>query len=176
MFFNGQFNSNKRRFDYDTKTYLFQNFLLIFTLLFVFNGCTQRLIDYTIISSKQMNMKVNESARGQRVEGKDGIYWLLFIPFGIPNLKEACDEAIESVGSGYDALIDGVVYTEFWWVFFTGYNGYKVQGTPIKSLHIKAALLEQGKDVEVVMKNIIYHSSTGKSNDETIRNIPIIVR
>jgi hypothetical protein len=150
--------------------------LSLLLVLLVFNGCSQRVIDFTIISSKQMNMKIDDSGKGTRVEGKDGAYWLITIPLGVPNLKEAVDRAIESAGPGYDALIDGVVYSEFWWAIVTGYSGYRVEGTPIKSAKIMADLIKEGKDVNLAMKNVIYHSSIGKSNEEALKNLPVIVR
>jgi hypothetical protein len=150
--------------------------LSLFLVLFLFDGCTQRIIDFTVISSKQMNMKIDDSGKGDRVVGKDGVYWIISIPLGAPNLKEAVDRAIESAGPGYDALIDGVVYSEFWWAIITGYSGYKVEGTPIKSSKIIAELIKEGKDVNVAMKNVVYHSSLGKSNEEALHNLPVIVR
>lgn len=150
--------------------------LSLLLVFLVFNGCTQRIIDFTIISSKQMNMKIDESGKGERVVGKDGVYWITFIPLGIPNLKEAVDRAIESAGPGYDALIDGVIYAENWWAVVTGYNGYKVEGTPVKSSKIIAELIKEGKDVDLAMQNIVYHSRLGKSNEEALKNMPVIVK
>ena len=124
------------------------------------NGCTQRLIDFTIISSKNVAMKVDKSAT--RVHGKDEVVVFL-IPFGIPNLKEAVDRAIESAGPGYDALIDGVV-SQYNYHFIVGVMGFKVEGTPIKSSEIESISAS---------KNILYHSFSGVSNEETLRRIPI---
>lgn len=148
--------------------------LLAGLLLFLLGGCSQRVLDFTVISSKQMEMRVKEIGKGDRVEGKDGVYWFLFIPLGVPNLKEAVDRAIESAGPGYDALIDGVIYSQNYWYVITAYNGYKVEGTPIKTSELKAALLKDGKDVDMAMKGVLFHSSLGLSNDETIANLGII--
>lgn len=94
---------------------------------------------------------------------------------GRPNLKEAVDNrAIESAGSGYDALIDGVIYSEFYWYIITGYSGFKVVGTPIKTSQLKAELLRNGEDVDLAIKQVLFHSSLGISNEETIRNIGIV--
>ncbi|MEK7477511.1 MAG: hypothetical protein AAB152_17965 [Candidatus Coatesbacteria bacterium] len=86
-------------------------------------GCSQRIIDFTVISSKNINLPV---ARGSsRVTGEDCKI------FGRPELKGAVDRAIESAGTDYDGLVDGVLY------FKTGFLGlmhcYTVEGTPINS-------------------------------------------
>jgi hypothetical protein len=143
-------------------------------VFFLLGGCSQRVLDFTIISSKQMEMRVKETGRGNRVEGKDGVYWFLFIPLGVPNLKEAVDRAIESAGPGYDALIDGVIYSQNYWYVITAYNGYKVEGTPIKTSELKAELFKDGKDVGLAMKDVLFHSSLGLSNDEAVANLGII--
>jgi hypothetical protein len=140
----------------------------------IFGGCTQRIIDFTVISSKQMEMRIQDTGKGNRVEGKDGVYWVLFIPLGTPNLKEAVDRAIESAGPGYDALIDGVIYSSSYYFILSGYTGYKVIGTPIKTAQLKAELLREGKDVDLAMKRVLFHSSLGISNEEMIQNIGIV--
>ncbi len=131
-------------------------------LLLVLNGCTQRIIDFTVISSKNVTMNVDKTA--QRVQGKDEVV-VFVIPFGVPNLKEAVDRAIESAGPGYDALIDGVV-SYYQYAFIVGVMGYKVEGTPIKTNQIKG--ISAGK-------KILYHSLSGVSNEETLKSIPINV-
>jgi hypothetical protein len=70
-----------------------------------------RLVDFTVISSKNVTLNVDKNAK--RVIGKGF------------TVKGALDAAIEKAGPGYDALIDGVIYN--------GLFRYKVEGTPIKS-------------------------------------------
>jgi hypothetical protein len=148
--------------------------LLAVVALFLLGGCTQRVLDFTVVSSKQMELRVKDTGKGNRVEGKDGVYWLITIPLGTPNLKEAVDRAIESAGPGYDALIDGVIYAQNYWYIITGYSGYKIVGTPIKTSELKAELLKDGKDVGLAMKDVLFHSSLGLSNDEAIASLGII--
>jgi hypothetical protein len=86
-------------------------------------GCSQRIIDFTVISSKNINLPVAHGST--RVTGEDCKI------FGQPMLKGAVDKAIESAGTDYDGLVDGVLY------FKTGFLGlmhcYVVEGTPINS-------------------------------------------
>ena len=62
-------------------------------------SCTQRLFDFTVVSSKNVTLNFKEGGKStKRVEGKGG------------SIKSALDKAIEQAGGDYDALIDGVVY------------------------------------------------------------------
>ncbi len=106
--------------------------VLCISLVFL-TACTVRLVDFTIISTK--NVRVPSTAKGSRVTGEDCIF-VFILPLGQPNMKEAIDRAIESAGPQFDALVDGVVYQEAF-VFLVGQICFKVEGTPINT---KAAI------------------------------------
>lgn len=105
--------------------------LTILSVLMLF-GCTHRMIDFTIISSKNIDLsRAAEFTRGiERVKGKDTAYIILFIPTGAPHLKEAVDRAIEKV-PGAVALVDGVVSHQSWHVLLMGAKSYIVEGSPL---------------------------------------------
>jgi len=110
------------------------SFLLLVAVLTVsFSGCTHRLVDFTIISSKNIPL---EDATGRlkrapnRVKGKDTSHMVLYFPIGFPNMKEAIDRAIEQY-PGAVGLVDGVVKQNSWWAILYGQNSYIVEGTPI---------------------------------------------
>lgn len=79
--------------------------IMIFAFLgcMALTSCSTRLVDFTAISSKQMNLRFDKS-NGKRVEGSKSY----FMSFGY-NLKDALDRALQKAGPGYDLLIDGVV-------------------------------------------------------------------
>ncbi|MFH1673322.1 MAG: hypothetical protein ABIF87_07855 [Pseudomonadota bacterium] len=107
--------------------------VLCLSLVFVSLGCTQRLTDFTVISSKNVDLsRAAEFKRGSaRVEGRDTTYIIIFFPTGIPNLKEAIDRAIEDV-PGAVALVDGVVTFEHWYIpLIFGQQSYVVEGLPL---------------------------------------------
>ena len=124
-------------------------------LIFALSGCTIRLGDFTVISSK--NVKIPTVAKGPRVKGEDCVMVILF-PWGIPNMEEATDKAIQSAGPEYDALVDSVLY----YVnnsFIIGQVCYKVEGTPINT---KASVsMREGS-----VKHVMYHSSRYVSRSE----------
>lgn len=107
--------------------------LLIAGLVFTLTGCTMRLVDFTIISTKNVDLaRAGTFERGKsRVEGKDEIVIIIFVPTGVPNVKEAIDRAIESV-PGAVALVDGVItYKYFYIPYLFGQQTYVVEGTPL---------------------------------------------
>ncbi len=104
--------------------------------LFALSGCATRLVDFTVISTKNQ-IATEGFAKGSRVTGSDCVFVFL-IPLGAPNLKSAIDKAIEGAGPGYDALVDGVVYTKNY-SFLLGQLCYEVQGTPINTRSRAAA-------------------------------------
>lgn len=122
--------------------------MVIVTLVASGSGCTMRLIDFTVISSKNVQVP---KANSQRVEGKDCGAWLLTIPVSTPNMKEAVDKAIESAGGDYDALVDGVLYSEMFTIVIFSQFCYRIEGTPINT-KAKTSMNE------LEGKNVMYHS------------------
>ncbi|HZL10904.1 MAG TPA: hypothetical protein VFC65_12985 [Prolixibacteraceae bacterium] len=100
---------------------------------FLFSSCSYRVLDFTLISTKNVDLSRGASfERGKtRVEGKDMVHLIIYIPLGRPNLKEAVDRAVESI-PGCIALLDGVVYSKFWWIpFLYGQQSITIEGTPL---------------------------------------------
>ena len=93
---------------------------LVFTVAAMFTACTYRIVDFTVISSKNADVK---GKVGKRVKGSDGTVTCMY-----PNMKEALDRAIEQE-PGADALIDGVVYYKYYYFWHT----YEVEGTAINT-------------------------------------------
>ncbi len=109
-----------------------------------FYGCTTRLTDFTIASTKTIELsKVPTFKRGgQRTTGKDTAHIIIFIPLGQPNIKEAIDRAIEKI-PGAVALLDGVIsIRNFYIPYVYGQNSYIVEGTAL----IDPALLAKNSD------------------------------
>jgi hypothetical protein len=92
-------------------------------------SCNQRFMDFTVISSKNVTLRLPDDAKGPRTTGKE------MKMCTSPMLKGAVDKAIENAGPGYDALIDGVISVRN--EFFR--QGYVVEGTPIKTSKLKAS-------------------------------------
>lgn len=96
-------------------------------------GCVSRLADLTVCSTKNIDIKktlhrVDESVRNVGIDKK---HIVLFIPLGIPNMKEATDEAIEK-SPGAVGLSNATVKSGFWWIpYVYGQFWYEVEGNPV---------------------------------------------
>lgn len=113
------------------KKHLLQGILLS-SIIIISYSCSRRVIDFTIISSKNVpiaNQGGNLQKATKRVKGIDSKWSILFIP-GIPDMKEAIDDAIEQY-PGAVALTDGVIYNKGWSCFLFGQNKYIVEGNPL---------------------------------------------
>lgn len=125
-----------------------KNILWLLAVVLLMSSCTQRLIDFTIISSKNVPI-TDKGAEFQkatsRVKGVDSKWSVLFVP-GVPNMKEAIDRAIEQY-PGAVALTDGVVYQKSWTCFLVGQNKYIVEGTPLYPEQHDANPVQKGQEV-----------------------------
>lgn len=133
---------------------------LVGVVFLVMTGCTTRILDFTVISSKNTNIKVKDTAKGDRVSGEDMVGYFI-LPFGQPQIKNAVDRAIEKAGPGYDALLDGVIFYKYNVFLIVGSFGYTVEGTPIKTSQLIVELKSKGVDPEqyFTQHNLVWGSS-----------------
>jgi hypothetical protein len=104
--------------------------LLVLTAI-ISTSCTQRLVDFTIISTKNVDLSRASSfvRSGSRATGEDAKLIIIVFPTGVPSAKEAVDRAIESVPGGV-ALVDGVLTSSFFYIpYVVGENKFVVEGT-----------------------------------------------
>lgn len=92
------------------------------------SGCTIRVADMTVASTKNYNINSNKFVNGKRVTGEDKNPVIIF-PLGIPNVKTAMDNAIQQ-----DKCVVGltdVVVSQLNHSFLFGTFGWRVEGTQI---------------------------------------------
>ena len=94
----------------------------------VFTGCSVRMADMTVASTKNYNLNSNQFVKGERVKGEHKVPVILF-PLGIPNFKTAVDRAIEK--DRCTVALSDVVITQLNQAFLVGQIGYRVEGTQI---------------------------------------------
>lgn len=107
-------------------------FLFVAAFMLLATSCTQRLTDFTVISTKNVpigDRPTDLVKANMRVQGVDKAH-IIIVPFKRPDLKEAIDKAIEKY-PGAVALADGVVKHKSWSVFFYGQSSFIVEGTPL---------------------------------------------
>ena len=85
--------------------------LLVVLLIVLFggSGCSTRVADLTLVSTKNIDLSnaTLDLKKGKRTTGEDCVFVFLF-PFGMPNLKNAIDDALEK-GHG-NIMVDQVSY------------------------------------------------------------------
>lgn len=91
-------------------------FLTIVSLL-LFAGCAQRIGDFTLISTKNVEYSVKYKMVG-RFTGEERVVYFI-IPWGVPNIKNAVDRAIEA---GKGAYLANAVLESYSGLFQIGYN------------------------------------------------------
>lgn len=89
------------------------------------SGCTMRVADMTVGSTKNYNINSAQFVKGDRVKGEDK-YPVIIFPIGIPNVKTAMDNAIEQHRCAV-ALTD-VVVSQLNHSFLFGTVGYRIEG------------------------------------------------
>jgi len=97
------------------------------------SGCTTRIGDLTILSTK--NIPAEVTTIRENVEGKDcANIVLLLIPIGVmnPTIDGAIDDALDKV-PGADALIDVTIKSYAWTVLLFTQQCVTVEGTAISS-------------------------------------------
>jgi hypothetical protein len=125
-------------------------YVVLISTAFTLTSCSIRLVDFTVISSKNVNLNIDRT-QGKKVKGEKayflGIGW---------NIKDAMDKALESAGKEYDLLVDGVVrYGSFPLVATV-----TVEGTAVSTIAMKNKLGEAGFKEWLNGKKISYDKSS----------------
>ncbi|RSZ23649.1 hypothetical protein [Acinetobacter bereziniae] len=97
-------------------------------LVLILSGCSVRMADLTVASTKNYNLNSNKFIKGERVVADDSVPVILF-PLGIPNMKTAMDKAIEK--NKCSVALTDVVITSLNQAFIVGKIGYRVEGTQV---------------------------------------------
>lgn len=127
-----------------------KNLLILALLIGSLTSCSIRLVDFTVISSKNVNLDIDRT-QGKKVKGEKsyflGIGW---------NIKDAMDIALETAGPEYDLLVDGVVrYGSYPLI-----SSITVEGTAVSSKAMKNKLGEAGFKSWLNGKKLTYDKET----------------
>lgn len=108
--------------------------LVLFTAsILLVSGCVTRLGDFTVGSTKNMDIKKTLHRTDETVRniGLDKKYIIIIFPTGQPNIKEAMDEAIEK-SRGAVGLSNVTVKYGWWYIpYIYGEFWYEVEGNPV---------------------------------------------
>ena len=96
-------------------------------------GCTQRLGDLSVVSTRNVTLDrvdLDQLPQVRGITGEDSRWVALCIPLGRPNLKDAVDDALNKGGG--DVMVDVVMHRRNWW-FLIGEDAIQVKGTVVKT-------------------------------------------
>jgi len=100
------------------------------------SACTTRQGSFTMLSTKNVEISRVDLKKvdfTRNVEGKDGRFTLLFIPFGsTPNLEDAVNSCLEA-GNG-DFMTSAVLHSTSWSVILFGWESWTIKGDVGNSL------------------------------------------
>jgi len=101
----------------------------LYLLSLIITGCTTRVADLTLVSTKNIDLMNTQldSRQGRRQKGEDCKFSLLGIPFGLPNLEEAVDRALEAGGG--NIMVDQVTEIKQTWLVIGHQECIVVEGT-----------------------------------------------
>ena len=113
--------------------YRFLKFCLALLMFVSLTGCGFRMGDFTVTTTKNLNIPITKLEKGTRVSGEDCAFKFLFIPIGhvVPDVASATDQALEKEGANF--LLDTVwEYTGTSFILFSQ-ECIKVTGTAVKA-------------------------------------------
>jgi hypothetical protein len=132
------------------------SFAIALTTMLMMSSCTTRLVDFTVISSKNIALNFDKSD-GKRTEGQSMNVFFIGV-----NIKDAIDDALQKAGPNYDMLVDGVLRSKQ----FPFYGGYVVEGTAINSRELQANLGQIGFEQFLAEHNVV--------TPETSEQLPVV--
>jgi hypothetical protein len=109
--------------------------LPLFCACLFLTGCSHNLGDFTLISSKNVNLADFSNAKaeetGEKTRGEDCQHIIVFVPTGVPNMKTAVDRALESKDAYM--LTNARLTSSFFYIpYIYGQEKYIVTGTPVR--------------------------------------------
>ncbi len=152
--------------------------LMVAALVMLMTSCTNRLTDFTVISTKSVpigNQPTELKKADVRVKGVDKKHIVLFFPIGFPNLKEAIDKAIAQY-PGAVALADGVVKSKYMHFLLYGQDSYIVEGTPLYPADLKSNdQTNSNSSVNGSVMRIVHQVNTEKNVTEVAKMYEVSV-
>lgn len=108
--------------------------ILLFTIVgLILTGCSQNLFNFTLVSTKSIELDKLSSLKKstEKAIGEDKASLIIFIPTRMIKIDQAITNTIDAI-PGCVALMDGVVYSKFWWIpYLYGEQKFVIEATPL---------------------------------------------
>ncbi|WP_413997648.1 hypothetical protein ACMDB5_07515 [Flavobacterium sp. W1B] len=99
----------------------------------ILTSCSQNLFNFTLVSTKNIELEKLSSLEkaSERTKGEDKTSIIIFIPTRKIKIDQAINNTIDGI-PGCVALLDGVVYSKFWWIpYIYGQQRIVIEATPL---------------------------------------------
>ena len=130
-----------------------KNFLQVILMVFFFVGCTQRIGDFTAISTKNIDLDANYVMVERSVKGKDMKPIIIVINLGYPNLEEAIDDALNKVEGGVMMTDATLKYRWFYIPYIYGEFAYEVQGDVWKKVTDTSSIITGDEEIYTAVEH-----------------------
>lgn len=120
-----------------------KNLIILVTLSITLASCTQNLMNFTIVSTKNIDLEQLSSLErtSEKTIGEHKAAIIIIIPTKTIRIDQAITNTIDGI-PGCVALLDGVVHSHFWYIpYIYGETKYVVEATPL----IDPSLVETSK-------------------------------
>ena len=95
--------------------------------------CAENILNFTIISTKSIELKKFSSLQksSEKTAGEDKSFIIIVFPTRFTRIDQAVTNTIDAI-PGCVALMDGTVYSKFWWIpYIYGEHKVVIEATPI---------------------------------------------
>ncbi len=99
----------------------------------ILTSCSQNLFNFTLVSTKNIELEKLSSLEksNEKTTGEDKASIIVFIPTRTIKIDQAITNTIDEI-PGCIALLDGVVYSKFWWIpYIYGEQKFVIEATPL---------------------------------------------
>jgi hypothetical protein len=110
-----------------------KNLIILSIAAIVLAGCSQQLFNFTIVSTKNIEFgKLSSMEKStKRTTGEDKASIIVVVPTRSIKIDQAISNTINGI-PGCIALLDGVVYSKFWWIpYIYGEQRFVIEATPL---------------------------------------------
>lgn len=110
-----------------------KSLLVVALCAFMATGCSTHVGDFTVASTKNIDVRtgVHRIDDSVRVRDRDVAHIVIFFPTGLPNMKEAMDNAIEQKPGAVGLSNVTVKRGGFYIPFIYGQDYFEIEGNPI---------------------------------------------
>ena len=130
-----------------------KNFLQVILMVFFFVGCTQRVGDFTVISTRNVDLNANYVRVERSVKGEDKKPIIIVFNMGFPNLKEAIDDALSKVDDGVIITDVSLTYRWFYIPYIYGETAYEVEGDVWKKIEDTSSIITGNEEIYTAVEH-----------------------